>query len=115
MVCDSLRIRINGSFLGTPLWQLVSGGYVIHISAQRRQLMAKVKQYLIYAIGLIVGLFCGRLVANIASDVLGLSGASFYSYELMIPTNLAGGIELLVSIVVFIATVELVERLGILK
>ena len=77
--------------------------------------MVKVKQFLIYAIGLIAGTFCGTWASEIASDSLGIRGATFISDKLMIPTNLTGVIELLVIIVVFLATVELVERSGFLK
>ena len=77
--------------------------------------MVKVKQFLINAIGLIAGTFCGTWASEIASDSLGIRGATFISDKLMIPTNLTGVIELLVIIVVFLATVELVERSGFLK
>jgi hypothetical protein len=77
--------------------------------------MSKVKLYITYAIGLIVGLFCGKLVARVLGDIIGLRGSDFYSSDLMIPTNLSGGIELLVTIVVFIAAIEIVDRTGLLK
>ncbi len=77
--------------------------------------MAKLKLYLTYAIGLIVGLFCGKVAARVLSDVIGIRGADFYSADLMIPTNVSGGIELLVTIVVLIVVVELVNSTGLLK
>jgi len=77
--------------------------------------MAKLKRFLLYAIGLIAGTFCGTWASEIASDTLGIRGATFINDKLIIPTNVSGLIELLVIVVVFLATVELVERSGILK
>jgi hypothetical protein len=77
--------------------------------------MAKLKRLLVYAIGLIAGIFCGAWASEIASDTLGIRGATFISDKLIIPTNVSGVIELLVIIVVFLATVELIKRSGILK
>lgn len=77
--------------------------------------MAKLKRLLVYALGLIAGTFCGAWAANIASDTLGIRGATFISDKLLIPTNVSGVIELLVIIVVFLATVELINSTGILK
>jgi hypothetical protein len=77
--------------------------------------MVKVKQFLIYAIGLIAGTFCGSWASEIASESLGIRGATFVSDKVMIPTNLTGVIELLVIIAVLLAIVELVKRSGFLK
>jgi len=77
--------------------------------------MAKLKRLLVYALGLIAGTFCGAWAAEIASDTLGIRSATFMSDKLIIPTNVSGVIELLVIIVVFLATVELVKNSGILK
>jgi len=77
--------------------------------------MAKLRRFLLYAISLIAGTFCGTWASEIASDTLGIRGATFISDKLIVPTNLSGGIELLVIVVVFLVTVELVERSRILK
>ena len=77
--------------------------------------MVRAKQFLIYAIGLIVGTFFGTWASKIASDTFGIRGATFVSDKIFIPANVSGAIEFLVIIVVFLATVELVERLGFLK
>ncbi|MCP3921661.1 MAG: hypothetical protein GY714_03655 [Desulfobacterales bacterium] len=77
--------------------------------------MLKLKRLIVYALGLIAGTFCGTWASKIAIDSFGIQGTTFISNKIMIPTNVSGAIEFLVIIVVFLATVELVERLGILK
>ncbi|MBU3916371.1 hypothetical protein KKA14_12625 [bacterium] len=77
--------------------------------------MVRVKQFLIYAIGLIAGTFCGNWASQIASETLGIRGAAFVSNKMIIPTNIAGAIEFFVIIVVFLVTVGLIERSGFLK
>lgn len=77
--------------------------------------MVKLKNLLVYAIGLIAGTFCGTWASKIASDTFGIRGARFMSDKLVIPTNVSAIIEFLVIIIVFSATVELVKRLGFLK
>lgn len=77
--------------------------------------MENLKRFLVYAVGLIVGIFCGTWAAEIFSDTLDIQGAYFVSDKLLIPTNLSGLIESIVVVVIFIVTVELVERSGILK
>ncbi|MFT6926720.1 MAG: hypothetical protein ACJAZP_002340 [Psychromonas sp.] len=77
--------------------------------------MVKLKPLLVYAIGLIAGTFCGAWASEIASDTFGIRGATFISDKLIVPTNVSGVIELVVIIVVFLTTVELVKRSGLLK
>jgi len=77
--------------------------------------MTKLKRFLVYAIGLIAGTFCGTWAAEIASDTFGIRGATFMSDKLLVPTNVSGVIELVVIIVVFFVTVELINRSGILR
>ena len=77
--------------------------------------MGSVKQFIIYAVGLIVGNFCGQWASKIASETFGIRGARFISDKVMVPTNISGGIELLVIVVVFVVTVQIIERTGILK
>ncbi len=77
--------------------------------------MVKLNRLLVYAIGLIAGTFCGTWASEIASDTFGIRGATFMSNKLIIPTNVSGGIEFLVIIVVLLVTVELVGRSGILR
>ncbi len=77
--------------------------------------MVKLKRFLLYAIGLIAGTFCGTWASEIASDTFGIRGAAFMSDKLIIPTNVSGVIEFVVIVVVFLVTVEIVDRTGILK
>jgi hypothetical protein len=77
--------------------------------------MTKLKQFLTYAIGLIAGNFCSYWAAEILGDTLGIRSANYMSDMVMIPTNLMGVIELLVIVAVLLATVEVVDRTGLLK
>ncbi len=77
--------------------------------------MVKIKGFIIYAIGLIAGTFCGNWASEIASDTLGIRGATFMSNKLMVPTNVSGAIEFIVIVVVFLTTVEVIRRSGLLK
>ncbi|MFH2131303.1 MAG: hypothetical protein ABIK68_13090 [bacterium] len=77
--------------------------------------MAKLKHFLVYAIGLVAGTFCGTWASEIASDTFGIRGATFISNKLIIPTNVSGVIEFFVTIVILFVTVEIINRSGILR
>ena len=81
--------------------------------------MAMVKRFLVYAIALIAGNFCGKWASKIVGDSMGffdsIGGASYVSSKVMIPTNIIAAVEFLVIVLVLLATVQIVDRLGILK
>ena len=77
--------------------------------------MVQIKQFIIYSLGLVAGVFCGKWAAKIASDTLKMGGSTFMDDKIMIPTNVTGGIELVVTIVVLLAAVELIKSTGLIK
>lgn len=81
--------------------------------------MAMVKQFLVYAIGLVIGNLAGKWGGKIIGDSMGfldsIGGASYVSNEIMIPTNLIAVVEFIVTVVVLLAVVQIIDRLGFLK
>ena len=81
--------------------------------------MPYLKKILVHAIGLVCGIFCAKWAVKIAADQMGfldsLGGAQYLSQKLLVPTNLLGVVEALVTLVVFTLVVEAVSRSGLLK
>jgi len=82
-------------------------------------MLTKLKQFLVYAGGLVAGVFCGKWSVKIAGDQMGFldsfGGPSFLNQHLLIPTNLLGVIEALVTVVVLAVVVEGARKSGLFK
>lgn len=77
--------------------------------------MVKIKEFIIYALALIAGHFCGKWAMVIAKDTFNLSSPSYLQNKLLIPTNLTAGIDFLVTVIVLFVCVELIKKSGLIK
>ena len=76
----------------------------------------RAKEWLVYAISLIAAVFCGKWATKIFSDFIDSWGsADWVDDKIMIPTNLLGAVELLVTVIVLALAVELIKKSNLIK
>ncbi|MDT8446895.1 MAG: hypothetical protein RRB13_08360 [bacterium] len=72
-------------------------------------MISKIKSLAVYSVGLVAGIFLGKWAAKIAGDMMGfldsLGGPAYLTSRVMIPTNLLGVVEALVTVIVLAAVV----------